>query len=130
LQELVNMVNPIKSPLALAGLLLSSILSVNGAGTFTPAAMLSAPRRSPATPNEKGTLAIYSDNTYNFTTHGRTYGTYVMNLSDGKSTLLSNSSAVSDVNWLGDGNKIVWLAGEDDGSTSVFVGDASAPKAK
>ena len=124
------MVHIMKSPLALAGLLLSSVLSVDGAGRFTPAAMISAPRRSTATPNEAGTLAIYSSNTYNFTTHSRSYGTYVLNLKDKKSTLFTNSSAASDVNWLGDGNAIVWLSGEDDGTTTIYVGDATKPKAK
>ena len=92
--------------------------------------MISAPRRSAATPNEAGTLAIYSSNTYNFTTHSRSYGTYVLNLKDKKSTLFTNSSAASDVNWLGDGNAIVWLSGEDDGTTTIYVGDATKPKAK
>lgn len=126
-----------KSPLALAGLLLSSILSVdatyssNGpkSGTFTPEAMLSAPRRSVGLPNAAGTHAIYSSNTYNFTTASRTYGTYVLNLASGSTTQYTNSSAVSDVSWLGSGNKIVYLQGEDDGSTSIVVGDATKPSA-
>lgn len=123
------MVNIMKSPLALTTLLFSSVLSVNAAGTFTPAAMLSAPRRGTALPNDAGTLAIYSTNTWNFTTHSRTYGTYVMDLSDGSTTLFTNSSAASDINWLS-GNTIVWFSGEDDGTTTVYVGDATKPKAK
>ncbi len=119
-----------KSPLALVSLFLSSVLSVNAAGSFTPAAMLSAPRRGTAVPNEAGTLALYTSNTYNFTTHKRTYGTYVMDLSDGSSTIYSNSSAVSNAAWLGSGNKIMWLVSEDDGSTSFYVGDATTPDAE
>jgi len=125
-----NMAIIMKSPLALVSLFLSSVLSVNAAGSFTPAAMLSAPRRGTAVPNEAGTLALYTSNTYNFTTHKRTYGTYVMDLSDGSSTIYSNSSAVSNAAWLGSGNKIMWLVSEDDGSTSFYVGDATTPDAE
>jgi len=121
------MVYSMKSPLALAGLLLSNLVSVEAAGSFTPAAMLSAPRRGAGSPNADGTLTIYSSNTYNFTTASRKYGTYVLNLADNSTTQYTNSSAVSDVVWLGSGNKIAYLQGEDDGSTSILVGDALKP---
>lgn len=134
------MVYSLKSPLALAALLLSTsfqavtyatTVATNGTttGTFTPAAMLSAPRRGVGLPNEAGTLAIYSSNTYNFTTASRKYGTYVLNLANGSTTQYTNSSAVSDVLWLGSGSKIVYLKGEEDGSTSIVVGDALKPAA-
>lgn len=122
------MVQAMKRSLALVGLLLSSILPVNGAGTYTPAAMLSAPRRSVGLPNAAGTLALYTDSTYNFTTHSRKYGAYVLKTADGSYTQWSNSSAVSDFNWLGDENKIAYLQGEDDGTTSIYVGDATKPQ--
>ena len=91
--------------------------------------MLSAPRRGVGLPNAEGTLAIYSSNTYNFTTASRKYGTYVMSLANGSVIQYTNSSAVSDVVWLGSGTKIVYLKGEDDGSTSIVVGDALKPAA-
>jgi hypothetical protein len=123
------------SSVALASVLLSILQPVVEAtkftnettrGTFTPAAFISAPRRAPALPNPEGTLAIYSTNTYNFTTASRKYGTYVLNLADGSSTQWTNSSAVSDVNWLS-GNKILYLQSEDDGSTSIRIGDVTTP---
>lgn len=114
-----------KSPLALAGLVLSAVVSVNGAGTYTPAAMLSAPRRSVGLPNDAGTLALYTDSTYNFTSHSRKYGAYVLKIADGSVTQWANTSAVSDFNWLGDGTKIAYLQSEDDGSTSLYIGDAT-----
>lgn len=131
-----KMLSTSKSPLALVPLLLAGLTLVDASlyprsnstaqGTFTPEAFISAPRRGAGLPNEAGTLAIYSSNTYNFTKASRSYGTYVLNLADGTSTQWTNSSAVSDPNWL-TGNKIVYLQGEDDGTTSILVGDVTIP---
>jgi hypothetical protein len=114
-----------------AGLLLLAAFSgvCNAVTKFTPEAMLSAPRRGTALPNPDGTLAIYSSTTYNFTTHKRSYGTYVMNLKDGSSTLFSNSSAIGEAFWFGGGNSFIWTVSEDDGSTSLKFGDATNPGA-
>ena len=130
------MLSPSKSPLVLGSLLLASLTSVDAAlypransttqGSFTPQAFISAPRRSAGLPNEAGTLALYTINTHNFTKHSRSYGTYVLNLVDGTTTQWSNSSALSDTTWL-TGNKFVYLQGEDDGSTSILIADATVP---
>ncbi|KAG9228346.1 putative dipeptidyl-peptidase 5 [Amylocarpus encephaloides] len=118
-----------KSPFSLA-LSLSTLLTATwAAGTFTPEAMLSAPRRSPALPNAAGSLAIYSSSAYNFTTTKKKTELSVMSLSNGSTWLFSNSSAVSNPVWL-DGNNFVWLTSEKDGSTSFSIGDATAPAAK
>lgn len=50
-----------------------------------------------------------------------------MDIKNGNSWLFSNSSAISNAVWLGDGNKIIWLVSKDDGSTSFLVGDATSP---
>ncbi|KAF4628302.1 hypothetical protein G7Y89_g9852 [Cudoniella acicularis] len=133
LKELVKMVAIMKSPLSLVPFLLSSILPAIAAsnGTlFTPEAMLSAPRRSTAIPNAAGTLALYTSTTWNFTTHKRKYALSVMDLSNGSSRLFSNSSAVRNAIWLGNGTLILWLVSEDDGSSSFHVGDATKLNAK
>jgi hypothetical protein len=128
-----NMVAIASLPMGFLAVLLASIFTVHAASNsslFTPAAMLSAPRRGSALPNAAGTLALYTTSTYNFTTHSRKYGLWVMDLSTGASTLFSNSSAVGEANWLGDGNEIMWLVYEDDGSSTFMVGDATAPDAE
>src|ERR1700684_3345365 len=124
---MVRMASFTKSPMAYVLLFLSSILFVDAASLFTPAAMLSAPRRGTAIPNSKGTLALYTTSTYNFTTHTHKYGLWVMDLATGSSTLFSNSSAIGEATWFDDGNEIIWTVGEDDGSTSFVVGDATKP---
>lgn len=133
-REMVNMAVFTGSSMTVLFVLLSFLFSVNATNTtnssiFTPEAMLSAPRRGAALPNSEGTLALHTTTTYNFTTHKRKYGLYVMDLKTGASTLFSNSTAVGEVHWLGDGNDILWLVSEDDGSTSFKVGDATKPGA-
>lgn len=121
-----------KSPISLVLLVLSSILpslAASNGTLFTPEAMLSAPRRGSAIPNAEGTLAIYTSSTYNFTTHKRKYSLSVLDLSNGTSWLFSNSSAVSNALWLGNGTTILWLVSEDDGSSSFNIGDATKPSA-
>lgn len=121
--------NPIK-PFVLFILLLSNALSVTAASNstlFTPQAMLSAPRRGTALPSPDGTLAIYTVSTYSFTKHSTGHELRVMNLTEGTSWLFTNSSAVSNPLWLGDGTRFVWLISEDDGSTSFVAGDATLP---
>jgi hypothetical protein len=126
---MVKMAFALKSPMAAVTLLLSalSLTSAQNGTLFTPETMLSAPRRGTALPNPDGTLALYTSSEYSFTEHKTTRGLYVMDLANGSSWQFSNSSAVSNAIWLGDGNKIIWLVSEDDGSSSFAVGDATTP---
>ncbi|PBP27784.1 dipeptidyl-peptidase-like protein V [Diplocarpon rosae] len=96
---------------------------------YTPEEMLSVSRRSAALPNAAGTLALYTTSQYSFETHENTYGLWVLNITSGAEWLYTNSSAVGDTVWL-EGNEFVWFASEDDGSTSVAVGDATTPDAE
>jgi len=123
------------SRLSLALLLLGILFSLTTAETsypttnatqFTPEEMLSVSRRGTALPNAAGTLALYTTSQYSFETHENSHGLWVMNLTNGESWLYTNSSAVSDPNWL-NGNMFVWFVGEEDGTTSVVVGDATMP---
>ncbi|KAK0108796.1 hypothetical protein ONS96_002640 [Cadophora gregata f. sp. sojae] len=114
-------------------LLLSTLLTLTTASypttnttQFTPEEMLSISRRGTALPNAAGTLALYTTSQHSFKTHKNSYGLWVMNITSGEKWLYTNSSAASDPNWL-DGNMFVWFVSEDDGSTSVVVGDATKP---
>jgi hypothetical protein len=122
---MVKMVSFTQSPMVLPLLFLSTILAVHASSLFTPAAMLSVTRRGTAIPNSKGTLALYTTSTYNFTTHAHKYGLWVIDLATSSSTLLSNSSAIGEATWFGDGNELLWTVGEDDGPISFVVGDAT-----
>lgn len=122
-----------RSSLSFLALLSTGLVNAtysNSSQKFTPQAMLSSPRRGSAIPNADGTLALYTVATYSFEKHHNAHELRVMSLGNGTSWLLSNSSATSNANWLGDGSKIIWFVSEDDGSTSFVVGDATAPGAK
>jgi len=115
-------------PLMAVVMVAFSLLKISLAAiALTPEAMLSAPRRGAALPNPDGTLALYTLSAYSFETHKTTRGLYVLNITDGSSWLYSNKSGISNTVWLGDGNKFVWLAAQDDGSTKFQVGDAKKP---
>ncbi|CAL3973291.1 hypothetical protein PZA11_005569 [Diplocarpon coronariae] len=96
---------------------------------FTPEEMLSVSRRSTALPNAAGTLALYTTSQYSFETRKQTHGLWVLNVTSGAEWLYTNSSAVSDTVWL-EGNEFAWLVSQDDGTTSVAVGDATTPDAE
>lgn len=49
-----------------------------------------------------------------------------MGLENGRSTLITNNENSSDPNWLGDGNKIVWLKEGKKGHTQLIEGDADS----
>src|SRR5262249_4153737 len=85
--------------------------------------LLSAPRRSAGIPNSSGTFVAYTQTTYSFVSHSTTSELRVLDVSSGKSSVLSDTYQGSP-QWLGDGNYLVWLRGGDDGNTSFVIGDA------
>jgi hypothetical protein len=99
------------------------------ADKFTPEVLLSAPRRSSATPNSDGTLALFTVSTYSFQYHSKSAEIRILDIKTGQSTLLSNDLNASEPNWL---NKdlIVWLQGGDKGVTKLLLNNASTPDDK
>lgn len=86
--------------------------------------LLSAPRRSSATPNFAGNLAVYTVGTYSFESHKKTSEIKVLDISTGQSTLITNEEKTSEPNWLGYGTELLWLQPGDMGETNVVVGNA------
>ena len=86
--------------------------------------LISAPRRSSASPSPDGTLALYTQSTYSFATHSRTSGIYILDISSGKSTALTTDGRAKEPRWLGFGQEVVWLKEGDNGITSLIVADA------
>jgi hypothetical protein len=98
------------------------------ANKFTPEVLLSAPRRSPATPNSEGTLALFSVSTYSFHTHSKAAEIRVLDIKTGQSTVLTNNAAASEATWLGDDNLVVYLQRAAKGTTELVVADAKSPR--
>ena len=85
--------------------------------------LLSAPRRSSAVPNAKGTLAIYTVSTYSFDSHKKTSEIRAINIDNGQSTLITNEEKTGEPNWLRNGDEVLWVKGEDDGTSKLLVGE-------
>lgn len=92
------------------------------AETFTPEVLLSAPRRSPASPNSAGTLAVFTVSTYSFESHKKTTEIKVLDMSNGLQSLITNAEGTSEPNWLG-GGELLWLKSEGKGNTQLVVGN-------
>ena len=90
-------------------------------------AFISSPRRSPAIPNDRGTLALYTLSTYSLESHSEGKEIRVLNLFTGKSTLFSDDAKNKDVAWLQD-EQVLWLREGEGGVTEVWCGFAVGEK--
>lgn len=86
--------------------------------------LLSAPRRSGASPNSAGNLAVYTVGTYSFESHKKTSEIKVLDISSGQSTLITSEEKTSEPNWLGTSNELLWLKSGEKGITQIIVGSA------
>lgn len=94
------------------------------ANKLTPEVMLSAPRRSAATPNSDGTLALFTVQSYSFQTHSKTVEIRVLDIKSGQSKVLVSDTKASEPTWLGWKNEVIWLESGDKGVTSLVLADA------
>lgn len=92
------------------------------ADQFTPDVLLSAPRRSSATPDPSGKYAVYTVSAYSFESHEKTSEIRVIDLASGQSTLVTNDRSASEPNWLGDATGLLWLKEGDKGATDLVYG--------
>lgn len=94
------------------------------ANKFTPEVLLSAPRRSAATPNPAGTLALFTVSTYSFQSHSKTSEIRVLDIKTGQSQLLSSDLNATEPTWLLEKNLVLWLTGGEKGKTNLVLADA------
>ena len=102
----------------------STLSKMTIAEKFTPQVLLSAPRRSSASPNSAGTLAVFTVSTYSFESHKKTSEIKVLDISTGTQSLITNAEGTSEPNWLGGGNELLWLKAGEKGYTQLVVGSA------
>jgi hypothetical protein len=94
------------------------------ANKFTPEVLLSAPRRSAATPNPAGTLALFTVSTYSFQSHSKTSEIRVLDIKTGQSKLLTSDINASEPTWLLQDNLVLWLKGGEKSRTTLVIADA------
>ena len=94
------------------------------ADKFTPEVLLSAPRRSSASPNSAGTLAVFTVSTYSFESHKKTSEIKVLDIGTGTQSLVTNAEGTSEPNWLGGRNELLWLKSGEKGHTQLVIGNS------
>lgn len=88
---------------------------------------ISSPRRSPAIPNDNGTLALYTLSTYSFESHSEGKEIRILDLLTGTSTLFSDDSKNQDIVWL-QNEQVLWLREGERGVTELWCGAAIGEK--
>lgn len=48
----------------------------------------------------------------------------MINIGNSQSSIITNEEKTSEPNWLGNGNEVLWLKGNDDGTTNLIIGEA------
>lgn len=96
---------------------------------LTPEEMLGAPRRGPAVPNPKGTLALYTVSTHSFEEGKTVKEGRVMDLTVayGKTEQLWEDDKIGEAVWVpGTDSQVLYLKSlEEEGFTQVKVADAA-----
>lgn len=90
-------------------------------------AFISTPRRSPAIPNEDGTLTFYTLSTYSLESHSEGKEIRILDPFTGTSTLFSDDAKNKDVAWM-QGDQLLWLREGERGTTEVWCGVALGEK--
>jgi hypothetical protein len=89
---------------------------------FTPEVLLEAPRRSEGLPNSDGSQILYTISSYSFAQHEKKSEIRILDVESQQSSLITDEKSASEPVWIDD-ETIVLLYSEDDGTTSVVVGD-------
>ena len=88
---------------------------------------ITTPRRSPAVPNDNGSLALYTISTYSLGSPVEGKETRIMDLFTSTSTLFSDDPKTKDVAWLHD-EQVLWLREAERGITEMWSGVAIGEK--
>lgn len=75
-------------------------------------------------PNSSGTLAVYTQTSYSFESHSKTNEIRVLDITTGRSALITNDPAASSPQWIDDSDQLVWLKTKGNGNTSLIIGNA------
>lgn len=91
---------------------------------FEPKVLLEAPRRSEGNPNSDASRVLYSVSTYSFADHTKRSEIRILDVQSQQTSLLTDDKSAGEPTWLDD-DTVLLLKSNDDGSTSVVVGDAN-----
>ncbi|KAF2708986.1 alpha/beta-hydrolase [Pleomassaria siparia CBS 279.74] len=111
---------------------IAAALVATGAYAITPEQLLSAPRRSTATPNPSGDIALFSVTEYSFENQTRAAAWQLLDLKTGAITDSGlSASEVDEVVWLpGTDTGILYINGTNEdvpGGVTLWIGDIKKP---
>jgi hypothetical protein len=89
---------------------------------FSPEVLLEAPRRSEGLPNSDASKVLYSVSSYSFAEHAKKSEIRILDVASKYTTLVTDDKSAREPVWIDD-QTIVLLKSEDDGTTTVLVGD-------
>lgn len=93
---------------------------------FTPEVLISAPRRSAASPSPDGKHALFTVSTYSFESHSKTSEIRVLDVESGRSNLLVSDVNASEPTWLGEKDQVLWLKSGEKGQTHLVLAHAGS----
>lgn len=67
---------------------------------------------------------MYTQTTYSFESHSKTNEIRLLDLTTGRSALITNDAGASNPRWLGDGDQLIWLKTKANGNTAFIISDA------
>lgn len=92
---------------------------------FEPKVLLEAPRRSEGVPNSDATKVLYGVSTYSFAEHAKKSEIRLLDVKSQQTSLVTDDKSTSEPTWLDD-DRIVLLKSNEDGTTSLLVGNVES----
>ena len=88
---------------------------------LVPRLLITAPRPSPAIPNDDGTLVLYTVSTYDLETHKEFKEVKTLEVETGKASLFTDDTKNTSFRWL-TGSLLLWQRESDGGQTELWIG--------
>lgn len=92
---------------------------------FSPEKLISAQRNSAPEPNASGSRAFYSVSKYSIQENKQTNEIYTLDIEKNQSELFSDSDLIQELQWIDNGDHLLWTQAGDDDKTEVWIGPAS-----
>ena len=97
--------------------------------TVVPRLLITAPRPSPAIPNDDGTLVLYTVSTYDLETHKESKEVKTLEVKTGKASLFTDDTKNTSFQWLTK-SLLLWQREGDGEKTELWIGHIDKEQGK
>lgn len=97
--------------------------------TVAPRLLITAPRPSPAIPNDDGTFGLYTVSTYDLETHKEFKEVKILDIKSGKASLFTDDTKNTAFQWL-TASLLLWQRKGDGGKTELWIGHVDKEQEK